>query len=411
MLNRTSMKKHLSFLFLLIPLITCLCTSCKVHVMLKDTGKVICYGLKVERLMKKEKYSFDYEKHPFMLKDNTIFIVAETDGKSDTLFFDTGYSGFMSETATSDADFKIRPVISHSLQTATKLLWQKQGLSVHDIHTPWVDIGNCVCELRYDNLEEKGFCHQKSKLEYKCIGLSLAPGYYGHTFLLSFSDTSMQLLDSNTAYDTTGYVRVPADFSLKVPQIRMKIDSIERKFLFDTGCNMFIFLKNHNAHAKPDDIAFFGKIGQDASGTISDTTYLQARRIQTFGTYSDSVPIFFIKQFRFNIMGLALISNYDWIIDRQHKVMYAKKIHSIEGFSLDSIPRYNVKECDNYLEIIRIPILENGQVLPMGSRIRSVNGEPITMDNICYYKRLLNSTADWNSLQLELEFPKTEDEE
>lgn len=403
-----NMKKRVPLLFLLIVSVSVLCTSCKVHVMLKGTGKTIRYALKCERLLKREQYTFDCEKHPFILKDNAIFIAAETDGKKDTLFFDTGYSGFVSETATSDTDFKIRPVISHSLQTATKRLWQKQGLSVHDIRTPWVDISNCVCKLTCSNLEEKGICHRKKKSEYKCAGFSLMPNYYGHSIMLSFSDTTMQLLDSNAAYDTTGYVRVPADFSHPLLYIRMKVDSVEYRFLFDTGCDQYLFLKKHNTHAKPGDRAFFGEIGQDVSGIITDTTYLQFTRIQTFGTYSDSIPVFYLKQFHFNVMGLGLISCYDWIIDRQHKVLYAKRIHS-QTLNLENVGPYSVKEHDSSLVITRIPILENGQVLSLGTRIRSVDGVPVTSDNICHYKQLLNNTADWSIFHIEYEKPEKEE--
>ena len=47
---------------------------------------------------------------------------------------------------------------------------------------------------------------------------------------------------------------------------------------------------------------------------------------------------------------------------------------------------------------------------PLGTIIKSVNGEAITAENICDYKKKLNNTADWSKLELEVELPQEKEE-
>ncbi|MBO7465773.1 MAG: hypothetical protein J6T56_07995, partial [Bacteroidales bacterium] len=97
----------------------------------------------------------------------------------------------------------------------------------------------------------------------------MLPNYY-QTLCLNFSDSTIQILDSNTIYDTTGYHRVPALFCSRdgtqhynIPRITLQIDSQDVDFLFDTGAGLCLAVKGYASHAKENDIACTGKIGRD----------------------------------------------------------------------------------------------------------------------------------------------------
>lgn len=242
-------------------------------------------------------------------------------------------------------------------------------------------------------------------MDYRMVGLQMLPNYY-QTLCLNFSDSTIQILDSNTIYDTTGYYRVPALFCSRdgaqhysIPRITLKIDSMDVDFLFDTGADICLAVKGHASHAKENDIACTGKIGRDASGIVIDTTFLQSAHIHTFGNDTDSVWICYMQNLSLNVIGLEFISCYDWIIDRNQKKMFAKRV-AYKNCNIHEMSLYGVEaDNDTTLMITRTPY-PNSNGYPIGSIISTVNGEKDSRDNICEMKRFLSSTVDWSKLEI-----------
>lgn len=392
---------------LLIMIFSFLLSSCSKYsfVAIRDTGKIIRFGLKDERLTKKEIITYNYERHPFVLHSNRILLPCVIDGTADTLFFDTGCSGSLQEHVSSPDSFPMKPVLTQSAITFSRTIWKKTGLSVHTVETPWVAIKNHVCMVSCNNFQTKEYCTGKSKMDYRMVGLQMLPNYY-QTLCLNFSDSTIQILDSNTIYDTTGYYRVPALFCSRdgaqyysIPRITLKIDSLDVDFLFDTGADICLALKEYATHAKENDIACVGKIGRDASGIVIDTTFLQSAHIHTFGNDTDSVWICYMQNLSLNVIGLEFISCYDWIIDRNQKKMFAKRV-AYKNCNIHEMSLYGVEaDNDTTLMITRTPY-PNSNGYPIGSIISTVNGEKVSRDNICEMKRFLSSTVDWSKLEI-----------
>ena len=104
------------------------------------------------------------------------------------------------------------------------------------------------------------------------------------------------------------------------------------------------------------------------------------------------------------VSGIHFISNYNWIIDSKNKVVYAQR-RNIDDKIIDSIinnytyRKYSVNFVKNKLTI-NLRKKNDGEKYPYQAVIKSVNGELITDDNKCYYKKLLNKSNDWDTLNV-----------
>ena len=80
------------------------------------------YTLKQDRLDKKTVKEYSYgEKHPFILKNDGIFIPCIINGQEDTLYFDTGCSfDCITRIVYEDSGFTIKPIVTRSAKAATK---------------------------------------------------------------------------------------------------------------------------------------------------------------------------------------------------------------------------------------------------------------------------------------------------
>ena len=401
----TQIMKHLIYLSTIIFSIFVSSCSKSTFVAVKGTGKIIRLALKDNRLTKKEIITYNYDKHSFILLPDRIMLPCLIDGHGDTLFFDTGYNGSLHEYIDSPDKFPMKPILTQSTIAFSKTIWEKKSISVHTVESPWVTIQNHVCMVSCNNFQTMEYCNKKSKRGYKMVGLQMLPSYF-QTLCLNFSDTTIQLTDSNSLYDTIGYHRVPALFSsrdgtqyYKIPRITLQIDSLDVDFLFDTGAGLCLAANNYNAHTKSNDIKVIGELGRDASGTVYDTIHLQTSSIHTFGNATDTVLICYFSHLTENVMGLDFISGYDWIIDYHRNRVYAKQV-TTKNYNITEIPLYGVStHNDSTLVITRTPFPEkNGYSL--GSIINAVNGERVCSENICNLKALLNHTKDWKSLKI-----------
>lgn len=91
-------------------------------------------------------------------------------------------------------------------------------------------------------------------------------------------------------------------------------------------------------------------------------------------------------------------------MDKRNKVLYAKR-RNIDDRIMDSIINkatyvsYGTDILTDRL-IISLRKKNDGEKYPYQAVIKSVNGELITDDNKCYYKKLLNKSNDWDTLNV-----------
>jgi len=187
------------------------------------------------------------------------------------------------------------------------------------------------------------------------------------------------------------------------------VDSIEYAFLFNTGdkqsltlpyCGKYkecssekcdYFDVQYEKHKKENDIY----IASYRNTNIIDTLVIQQINPITMG-YLDSITgnIIYSKRTKQPIVGMAFISQFDWIIDSQKGKIYAKKIKETQAF----VNPYHVSVFDTSLRISLLPVGETEYEL--FSIIDSVNGEKVNAENICQMRELLNKKDGFKNNQI-----------
>jgi hypothetical protein len=373
-----------------------------------DTIKGLDYALKETRMVKKTKETYHYgKKSPFILNHRGImFIPCKINGEKHLVFYDSGQSDDLAEFISSDTLFPRRcktletMFMTYSKQSITI----KTGLKYYDLESDFFDIKQDVGHLIYissDTIVPK--C--ESKKTYNRGKFTITPHIFlsfHNIMLLNFSDTSITILDSTVIYDTTDFTLIKSKFFVSRFQIYLTVDSIEYKFLFDTGSELFLSLPDYEKHKKDDDIHIAGYYGKDLAGLLIDTLVEQQTNSIKMGDL-DSIKgtILYVKGSTMPNMGMKFISNFDWIIDEHREKVYTKKIKDAQPFEMD---RYRVTVFDTTLQISLLPVGETKYQL--FSIIDSVNEEKVTANNICQMRTLLNKEDGFKNNRIVVRDPE-----
>lgn len=384
------MKKIILFI-----IVFCVCFySCQVPVRtfikyLPEVVKEMNYVSKETRMSKKTEIIYHYEKKaPFVLENGKIYIPCKINNTTHLLFYDTDdlFADFC-EQISGNVDF---PKTNKTIKVRTTIqgVTMKKGLQYYNIESDFFDFKQYVGKLisiSNDSIIPK--CVSGDNKERFHFGISAFPKW-GDIMLLNFSDTTITILDSNNIYDTTDFTLVKSVYTCRGLDICLTVDSIEYKFLFNTDNKGFLSLSRYEKHKKEDDIFLTG-YRREYSSIIIDTLIHQYTNTITMGNL-DSITgniLYLQKAFRPTV-GMAFISWYDWIIDMNNEgKVYAKKIKDIQS-KKDLRNFHQVNVFDITLQISLVPVGETKYQL--FSIVDSINGEKVTMDNICQMKDLLN---------------------
>jgi hypothetical protein len=373
--------------------------------------KYIDYHLTESRMNKKTETVYYYgKKSPFILENKRIFISCKVNDTTLFLFYDSGLTTGFYEQIPANVRFpKCKRTIKNTTQTySSSNVSVKNGLKYYNIESDFFNFKKFVGELiSISNNTVTPLC-VLSNANMLCLGLYTFPKR-NDVMLLNFSDTSIAILDSTIAYDTTDFMLIKSHFEGNKIKVCVTVDSIDYYFLFDTGAGGFLFLPKYKErkrvcsngicdyiyshlqyekHKKDNDVSITGFWAKDASGMVNDTVITQQTNTITMGRL-DLIEgnLLYTKKSTLPIMGMAFISHFDWIIDRHNKKLYAKKIKVFEYEDYFS-SHYATVILDTTLQISLLPIGETKYQL--FSIIDSVNGEKVTIDNICQMKELLN---------------------
>ena len=405
-------------------LCTILC-SCDILRQIPAAIKQIDYILTEDRMDEKTKITYCYgKKTPFVLEDETIYIPCKIDDTTHLLLYDSGFSEELTKLFPGNVKLpKTRRTMKQTIGTASCYTVIKQGLKFYNIKSDVFNFTNLVgyvVSVSSDTVPVK--CMDFSdKIHGFILGLYSFPNRENAMFL-HFSDTTITLLDSTDMYDTTGFMSVKSRQESNRIYICLNIDSIEYDFLFDTGSNGFLSIPRHKKtkeytktmcttyvdpqyekHKKENDISIVGFNAIDASGRVFDTITIQQTNAITMGDLASiKGSIDYGTSLLKPIMGMKFISNFDWIIDRYRKKIYAKQIKEIEYKEISTY--YNVDVFDTTLQISLLPVGETKYQL--FSIIDSVNGEKVNANNICQMRKLLNKKNGFTDNEIVILPPK-----
>jgi hypothetical protein len=338
----------------------------------------------------------------FIYYNDRIYLVTKIDDTEDTVIFDSGSNSTFLRTKSDTTG------IHKAYKWKVRLPEGKKELYMHhyycNIENNLVNAQNCICKTTYTPVLPFS-CISQSDM--KIIGQSLFFGNEKKTMFLDFSNHKICLYDS-LSFDTSQYVLVESSITKgNVIYIYITINNIKQKFLFDTGCPYYFMLNKKQAiPIVKNDLLLDGSFASTHNGIITtDTSIIRKEMIHLSPVDSLAVYSFYMSHLDGNLAGILFISQFDWIIDTKNGKIYAKSINNVNNDSTATITTdrdfvYIVAAMNNRLTIVN-RILSNNPIYPLGAKIKSVNGEDITSENICSYRDLLNNTSNWEVFQLE----------
>jgi hypothetical protein len=251
-----------------------------------------------------------------------IYIVGKFDGVTDTLFFDTGNSGYgITHTIINDTLEKKNVYKRKTGIPGGKIVFNTQ-LDTFHLET---DILNCKRGRKETIIYPKDLfpCMGASKLKKPIIesGLILSESKIS---LLSFSRQQICLQDS-LPEDIDTYINVKSEFKgNSIIYIYITIDGIERKFIFDTGSSGSLIVKEKDpvGNLQEESIMLDGAFGTTMGGYLhtNDTTFIKPKYVFLSSTDSLFVnDVNYTTTFTRNNAGIRFISRFDWVIDMKTK--------------------------------------------------------------------------------------------
>lgn len=366
-----------------------------------------CYFSKSLKLSMSAEEEYKNQCQDFILDNrNQIYIVGKLNGITDTLFFDTGCTGSGITRLCFGDTTKMENVYKRKINIPGDKVVFNVHLDTFHLET---DIVNYEHGLETGILypSDQFLCADVSKFSKPLIesGLILS---YSNICLLNFSRQQICLLDS-LPQDIHTYIKLKSKFEFTSTYIYLTINGVERKFIFDTGSSFGLVIseKDPEKNRQENDFMLDGSMGMNINGYLhsTDTTHVKSKYVYLIPNLSVFVnDVSYIPAFTRNNAGIRFISQYDWIIDKKNKNVYAKPIQNIESkyipISIDDYNMYKTGVQDGQLKII-LRNLSKQPVYPLYAVIKSVNGTEITQDNMCDYIELLNQTKNWDTFDIE----------
>lgn len=243
----------------------------------------------------------------------------------------------------------------------------------------------------------------------KCLELQVTGGFYGKYFLdkilnLNFEQQKLFILDS---LKKITYTEIESKFfDLAQVRIKLTINGKSEWFHFDTGNIMHpIILKSKSEIINDKVEDFIVKSNKFSLKEKENQTFYYEDFKIDFGDEQISSYVISnsgIKDYKYNNVGIQFIKRYNWILDYKNKKVYYKKYENSEFYVIKA-PKNNLYYCtlEEGKLVVTGSLLEDGEpIYKLGNEIVSVDGTPITSQNVCFYLDLLLKT-DWNTLNIE----------
>ncbi|MDR1724981.1 MAG: hypothetical protein LBR28_01115 [Bacteroidales bacterium] len=351
---------------------------------------------KIKTIIKIEKHQVEVCKNNcqhFEIKDDHLVLPIKYNNTNDTAIFDTGLTDAF--TITGNETLEKDSTLSFPTTTPS-------GRKQVRFQITKINLENDL--LKWENhLAEKVFMDSipcMTNTTKKILGINAF--YDSAIIVLDFDGNKVCIFDTIASMDVNDYFEVKSFFK-RVPYVFVKLWEREYRFIFDLGCAFPMIMNTADYVAKQNDITFEGATATDVSGIIYGETHL---RIGDTLILADTVKtevneIWFSDNFTSNLIGLPFISEFNWIIDCKNKKIYAQRRTDFTPKKVLKEYLYKTMVKDNNLVIASRNKTANPP-LKLNTVIKSVNGELITADNLCFYMELLNKTVDWGELSVEV---------
>jgi hypothetical protein len=199
-----------------------------------------------------------------------------------------------------------------------------------------------------------------------------------------------------------GYTFVESKFSSVSSVFKIKLFALGRSdfFIFDTGNNGPILLNDEIFKPKEllNSIDYIGK-SVGGSQIVNHLKMYDADFQMKNTKFTQYVGI--SKGSKRSIVNFNFIKKFNWIIDRKNKKIYYKIIDATKLNNPYS-KNHAVHVASAYQGKLIVSYSTNDSNFGISKEIISVNNKTITPQNLCEMQSLLNSTEDWETLNIKI---------
>ena len=206
---------------------------------------------------------------------------------------------------------------------------------------------------------------------------------------LNFENNYIQKLDSLNLKQIKTYQELPvSDFDGFYFFIDLKIDDKIFKLKLDTGSPYDILMKKKNFELIKNNSEiqnyFFG------TGNDLDTLLVSKHKI-TLRDKQEDHEVISNNYLKRNLVGINFMKNYNWILNFKTGQVFTRQINDV---NTPFIPDNKVVIEND--QLIYYQTNDSNSIVNLGKKILSVNGTLIEKNNLCYFKKYLNST-NWKN--------------
>lgn len=182
--------------------------------------------------------------------------------------------------------------------------------------------------------------------------------------------------------------------------VYLKMEGKEMRFKLDTGYtgNIITPFSEGPSLMSKDKMELEGSLYKTVSSFTTGKEILYEKIPVVFAGENLLVKTSISSSIKSQIIGISFIKCYDWLIDYNHNKVYVKRNQNPIESKFNRRVMYYAKVESNQLKVI---VKEKSQTkYHLGDKIVAVNNQKVTAENNCQLQDLLNTTEDWNTLQL-----------
>ena len=225
----------------------------------------------------------------------------------------------------------------------------------------------------------------------------------GNIFQMDFSNSKICNISDVTKEELikSGYSKIKSEIKSKKIFIFINIDGKEHKFKMDTGFSGSVVIPYNDEidFSKYNSMTTVGNMYRTATSTTFGEEMFYEDVPTNLYANNEALKVHVSKTIKSQNAGMALIRNFDWIIDYENSQVYLKRNKNVvdSKFNKNTF-KYLVSEKAGKL------IISSKQKqlsdYDLGDEITEVSNKIVTNENICELQDLLNKTQDWSTLNI-----------
>lgn len=198
------------------------------------------------------------------------------------------------------------------------------------------------------------------------------------------------------------YQQVESKFKYKKIFIFLTIEGKKYRFHLDTGYNGSITIpyRKKQQFNNPNKREILGASHMTISSVTTGKKISYEKMPVRFGGEKLSTIVNVSSSISAQNVGTAFMKGFDWIIDYQNQKVYVKLNAILINENFDRKISFAAQNNSGRLIVSAKEVLQTKYNI--GDEIVAIKGQKVTAENICEMQTLLNSTENWNGLELEV---------